>query len=128
MFGKKKEEKAEDPKNNYPKLAKKKVTLSTGRIVLFREPRMEDQLMASKLVEDGVVKNPFKYQYEFFNLVILQVRRANGEIIHREPGDHYFGKDGVFSYKEGLEILANSDKILEGVDEDTLKKTKIENL
>lgn len=96
--------------NQVPKGAKRKVTLDTGRILYFREPKFSDVRQASQIATSpqGAFDSMVCAQ-ELVQLLCVGVKRKNGEYVDITNKDKFF--DEILSFDEASQILQNPDVI-----------------
>lgn len=97
-----------------PKLATKKITLSsTGRTVYVRDATMKDQRYAAKHSMDSKgVQNPQELAVQMMTLLIVEIRRANGEKIEVLNPLDLFNTNKILTYQEQNELLMSADEVI----------------
>lgn len=101
-----------------------KVTLSTGKIVLVREPKIKDQELATRAAAatvkgDNAFNMGMAIQKEMLKLLIVRVNENLPKAAELED------LDGMFSYGEYMQMLKVVGKVA-GMDDDLGNAFKIE--
>ena len=108
-----------------PEGAKSKVTVSTGKVIFFREPKILDYEQATrkaKLKDGGI--DEILLMKDFAQRLIVGVYRKNGDRIITHDTGRLLREEGVFNYQEVIEITNCVSELLAGIE----KKGKYEKL
>ena len=100
----------ETQKSNYPIRARKITIACSGRVLIIKEPTMEVQRMAADASQKGGEFKPLKFAEEFFKMLIIEIRRVNGEKIEIHNPDKIFTE--ILTYNETQELFTNFDEVL----------------
>ena len=112
-----------EKKLEVPAGAKSKITVSTGKQIFFREPKIIDYEQATrraKLKEGGI--DEILLMKDFAQRLIIAVYRKNGERIITHDTDRLLREEGIFNYQEVIEITNCASELLAGIE----KKGKFE--
>lgn len=101
-----------------------KVTLSTGKVVLIREPKIKDQELATRAASatvkgDNAFNMGMAMQKEMLKLLIVKVNETSPKATELED------LDGLFSYSEYMQLIKVVGKVA-GLEDDLGNAFKIE--
>ena len=87
--------------------AVKKATLSSGKVVYFRQAKVIDQEQAIRQAtregDDGNL-NAVVYAKDYTERLIIAIKRKNGDDIKFYDSKGLLRKEGVFSFEEIIEL------------------------
>lgn len=90
-----------------------KVTLSSGKSLLFRLPQMSDQKEASRLATDDNNKmDNISFMEEFLKRIVVSVFRSSGDEIKPLVVSRLFEDNYYFSYTEVSELYVAAENII----------------
>lgn len=108
-----------------PEGAKSKVTVSTGKVIFFRQPKIIDYEQACRTARSkdrGL--DEILLLKDFAERLIIAVYRKNAERIIIHNTKNILREEGVFNFQEVNEITNCVTELLEGIE----KKGKFERL
>lgn len=108
-----------------PEGAKSKVTVSTGKQIYFREPKVIDYEQATRKarLKDGGI-DEIVLMKDFAQRLIIAVYRKNNDRIILHDTSRLLREEGTFNYQEIIEITNCVSELLAGIE----KKGKFERL
>jgi hypothetical protein len=101
-----------------------KITLSTGKVVLLRDPKIKDQELAtqaasSKVKGDNAFAYGFALQKEMLKMLLVQINDKKPSAVEVED------LDGLFTYAEFMQCLKVVAKVA-GLEDTEMGNFKIE--
>ena len=85
--------------------ANKELTLSTGKKLYFRKPKVidHDQALAYATREGDV--DGMLFSKDYLQRLLIAVQRKNNEFIKLNPGINIFRQEGVLNFEEISEVV-----------------------
>ena len=94
-------------KKDWPQNAHRKITLCTGRVLFLRKPTFKDFRLAAQAskVAGQETRDEIKFFEEQFIMVLLELRRKNGEKVDFTTRDKFF--DEILTDEEAFQLVQN---------------------
>ena len=92
----------------WPEGATKKITLETGRVIFLRKPKFSDIRQATMAANPSSGSfDPLGYMMEMTQLLVVELRRNNGEKVDLTNKATFFDK--TLTFEEGQQLLQNPE-------------------